>query len=368
VRVGNTRAPLLWCVMILVLHGCSGRPLELPESPAATGVADLGSPSDTAPLFFDLSSPPDLTAPPDMSPFVQPSCIGLAANCGLTNESCCESPLVPGGTFYRGYDVASDGHSGNQLYPATISDFRLDRFEITVGRFRAFVKAGLGTQSSPPPTGAGKRPGIANSGWDPSWNVSLSVSTDALGQALSSCGAGSSLTTWTARPGDGDTRPMNCITWFEAMAFCIWDGGFLPTEAEWSYAAAGGSEQRAYPWSSPASSTVIDTSYAVYNTIGLPALVGSRSPRGDGKWTHSDLAGNLSEWILDWYADYTNPCVDCAMTTPVTYQTAPAPLRTQRGWDYYETLPQVMRTAIHSEASDPLSRLPYSGARCARNK
>ena len=48
--------------------------------------------------------------------------------------------------------------------------------------------------------------------------------------------------TWTDVPGDNEARPINCITWWEALAFCIWDGGFLPSAAEWNYAAAGGSD------------------------------------------------------------------------------------------------------------------------------
>ena len=51
--------------------------------------------------------------------------------------------------------------------PATVSDFLLDKYETTVGRFRAFVKAGMGTQAQPPSPSAGANPHLPASGWDP---------------------------------------------------------------------------------------------------------------------------------------------------------------------------------------------------------
>src|SRR5262245_30851932 len=116
---------------------------------------------------------------------------------------------------------------------------------VTVGRFRQFLNAGLGTQANPPANGTGANPHLANSGWDGNWNVSLAADTAAL-RAGVNCTA--QYQTWTDAPGANESLPMNCITWYDAMAFCIWDGGRLPTEAEWNYAATGATDQRAYPW------------------------------------------------------------------------------------------------------------------------
>jgi len=125
----------------------------------------------------DLASPVDSASPPDMTfvPSQVPSCVGLAATCGPTGtDNCCQSPVVTGGSFGMGYDKASDNAHPSPGTPATVSDFRLDKYEITVGRFRQFVVAGKGTQGSPPVIGAGSRTlngAVGQGGWDATnWN------------------------------------------------------------------------------------------------------------------------------------------------------------------------------------------------------
>jgi formylglycine-generating enzyme len=297
---------------------------------------------------------------------VPPSCENLTAQCGpldIADESCCARVTIPGGTYNR---------SNDSNFPATVSDFQVDRFEITVGRFRAFVNA---YPSNKPANDAGKHPLINDSGWKPGWDSSLPASQEKL-KADVKCPSG--FPTWTDNPGDNENLPMNCVTWYEAFAFCAWDGGRLPTEAEWNYAAAGGSEQRPYPWTEPLAPTVIDKSYAVYNcqedskpypdcVLRDIQKVGSKSPNGDGRaWGGlkgpADLGGNLWEWNLDHYqAPYDNPCNDCAHL--VADASEIKRVRRGGGWRNKE----VDLSLAERSSVSPTLRGDGMGFRCARS-
>jgi formylglycine-generating enzyme len=288
---------------------------------------------------------------------VNPSCAGLAAMCGPNgNADCCASSTVFGGIYNRGNDAN---------YPATISDFRLDAYEITVGRFRKFVAA---YSQSMIPSGAGKNLNNANdTGWDASWNAILPADATALTSA-GPIGVQCNTTyqTWTPSAAGNESRPMNCLTWYEAEAFCIWDGGRLPTEAEWNYAAAGGSEQRQYPWGSliPSADANLAAYACYYNSTGACsgttniAIVGS-IPAGNGRWGQADLAGNIFEWVQDWYANPYPPgaCNDCANLTSATY-------RVFRGGSFLNAASSLLSSFRDPVA--PSSRNSNVGARCAR--
>ena len=205
--------------------------------------------------------------------------------------------------------------------PAAVSSLRLDRYEITVGRFRAFVEA---YPESRPAPGAGAHPLIEGSGWDPAWDPSLAGTQAALRQAVQCDPDGTYyFQSWAEEAGPKDDLPMSCLSWFEAFAFCAWDGARLPTEAERGYAAAGGGEQRYFPWSVPPTSLAVDPSYDVYFCQGdgsAPQMcspadilpVGTGSPMGDGRWGQANLGGSVEEWVFDWSYVYPDPCDDCA--------------------------------------------------------
>lgn len=90
------------------------------------------------------------------------------------------------------------------------------------------------------------------------------------------------------------THPVVGITWEQAAVYAAFVGGRLPTEAEWEKAALGESAAR-YPWGD----ALPNSSLANYNTSSTRP-VGS-FPAGASHYGVLDMAGNVKEWVADWY-------------------------------------------------------------------
>jgi formylglycine-generating enzyme required for sulfatase activity len=289
------------------------------------------------------------------------------SDCGEKKESCCTSTLVTGGTFYTKYRNDGSGPT-DETNPVTVSSFRLDKYPVTVGRFRQFVNAWNGGAGYTPPAGSGKHTylnggnGLAATGGDyePGWVVTDNAKIEPTNTKLARG-------TWTAASGTQENLPINVVNWYEAYAFCIWDGGFLPSDAEWEYAAAGGSQQREYPWGSNAPGTA--NHYAIYGcyypngsgtcagTLANIAPVGTAT-LGAGRWGQLDLAGEVFEWILgDWSSNCDDPRTDCTNVTPGSD-------RVVRGGDFSNPASYLLPT--YRIGGRPATRGKMFGIRCSR--
>jgi formylglycine-generating enzyme required for sulfatase activity len=256
----------------------------------------------------------------------------------------------------------------------------MDKYLVTVGRFRQYVNYVTSAGGAPPANGSGIHThlnggqGLANSGsagtyetgWDATdWNTYIATGAGATSTWSTNLSCANS--TWTITAGSQETLPINCVNWYEAYAFCIWDGGFLPSEAEWEYVAAGGSQELEYPWGATNPGTA--NQYAIYdcdypNGSGTCTGVANIAPVGTatlgaGYWGQLDMAGDVWEWNLDWYAPYVDPCTNCAYLTTASY-------RVVRGGDFSVSALVLLPPFRSYGLVNPSSRFLYIGFRCAR--
>jgi formylglycine-generating enzyme required for sulfatase activity len=147
-----------------------------------------------------------------------------------------EEVCVPGGAYIFGTETVPAASVGTAIPEriAVIPPFRMDRYEVTVARYRQAVASGF-----VPPTNNPTLP-IPNDGPIPAHPTANEIFT-------------TGFCTFSKEPMGRETFPLDCIDWDFARAFCQFEGGDLPTESQWEFAAemAGRPDKTAFPWGGP---------------------------------------------------------------------------------------------------------------------
>jgi formylglycine-generating enzyme required for sulfatase activity len=218
---------------------------------------------------------------------------------------------------------------GNEqpAYTVTLDGFWIDRTEVTNGQYRRCVQAG----SCDPPVESGSF--TRDSYYDDSGY---------------------------------DDYPVIWVRWDQAADYCAWAGGRLPTEAEWEYAARG-PEGLMFPWGETFDGTRLNYCDVDCDGVndettddGYPdtAPVGS-FPAGVSWCGALDMAGNVREWVADWFGYYF-PERQVNPTGPPGGDS-----RIPRGGSWYDT-PDDVRSANRGENSPDYTRHKV-GFRCVKN-
>ena len=276
----------------------------------------------------------------------QGGCVALRPSCPAESERGCQAAVVvQGGTLSLGA-VGIEEPVQPQI---SVSNFWIDAQEVTVARFRRFVQAGSPVPANP----------VA-------YPANRTVPPGAVREAVSD--DGNAICNWSASPGSREEHPINCVDWYTALAFCAWDGGRLPTETEWEWAARGRTGTnlttgRAYPWGDFAPTCGTSHYNQCQGEEGAETKKVASFPNVLGI---SDQAGNVAEWVADVSANYGDP--NCWGD-----QVRQDPLCTQGGTNFVTrggSFQSDANNGLHSaqrESSNALERRDSLGFRCARS-
>jgi formylglycine-generating enzyme required for sulfatase activity len=151
-------------------------------------------------------------------------------------------------------------------------------------------------------------------------------------------------------------HPIQGVTWFQAQKYCEWSGRRLPTEAEWEKAARG-PEARVFPWGDKKPSADL----ANFNFQMNEIVEVGKFPDGASFYDAYDMAGNVWEWVADWYSE--NYFTESPQRNPMGPSSGN--LRVIRG-GAWNTADRAIRSANRFWAFP--GRDDFNGFRCAKNE
>ena len=249
---------LIIIIGFIHLTGCSAPAQEVVDiAPTLMSVELLETTtSSPVPIQSPTSEPTSTPQPSETSPAVEPE----AGAERIWEQDGAEMVYIPSGVFLMGSDEENDQADGDE-YPqheVYLDGYWIDRYEVTNQQYGKCVDAG----ACDPPYESG------------------SFTRDR----------------YFTQP-EFANYPVIWINWFDANRYCEWAGKQLPTEAQWEKAARG-TDAREFPWGDDP----IDETRANFGSnVGDTTEAGFYSPQGDSPYGCADMAGNVLEWVKDWY-------------------------------------------------------------------
>jgi formylglycine-generating enzyme required for sulfatase activity len=315
--------------------------------------------TDPATLQVQPSATPTTQAPPTQNANISSAGTGGGAEVPqLLQGILTQMQQVTGGTFQMGttpqevqaavnecvdvYDASCDitmGEDSAPVHNVTIDPFMMEVTEVTYVQYMAFLNS-KGPRSHL--NGCNGQPCIKTRAEDPNSNVIFDSANYRVVDVI-------------------QDFPVTAVTWYGAQAYCEAIGRRLPTEAEWERAARG-PENFLYPWGNTFNTDLAKTSRPRPDD---PTLAGATavSSYGVGAWALYDMAGNVAEWVNDWYSpsyylqlqqsgDALNPQGPPAGTE-----------KSVRGgsWD----TPPFFARGVHRQSFAPVDGALWIGFRCA---